>query len=43
MDEQQYIEAIEEMPIDIVKDNFEALFALALSIEDQEQQEVVIA
>lgn len=34
-----FVEVIEEMPIDVVKDNFEALFVLALSIEDGEQEQ----
>lgn len=40
MSEQQYIEAIEEMPVEVVRDNFEALMILALSIEDREVEEV---
>lgn len=40
MNTEQYIEAIEEMPVKEVREHFEALFALALSIEDQEVEEV---
>ena len=39
MTTEQYVETIEEMPIEDVQAHFEALFALALSIEDAEQND----
>jgi hypothetical protein len=35
---EEYIEAIEEMPIEVTKSNFEALMALALAIEAEEAE-----
>ncbi len=36
MTEQQYVEAIESMPLELVQANFEALMCLALAIEEEE-------
>jgi len=36
MTEQQYVEAIEAMPLEIVQFNFEELMCLALAIEEEE-------
>lgn len=39
MTTEQFVETIEEMPIEDVQAHFEALFSLALSIEDAEQDD----
>jgi hypothetical protein len=38
MSAEELTEAIETMPIEEIKDNFEALMALALAIEEAEEE-----
>lgn len=42
MNEQEFTEAIDGMTTEEVQEHFEALFALALSIEDQETEQVAV-
>jgi hypothetical protein len=39
MNTEQYVEAIDTLPIEVVQEHFEALFVLALSIEESEQDD----